>query len=111
MAFLLRPRELPDIFLCGNPLPWVDKLKHIGNMVTNKIDGRQLDIIQKRAKYIDKNNTILQELSFAHPTAKIKLNNIYNCHSGTYLALQLNSMRPPTTVEIYSHACIYYMCC
>ena len=36
--------------------------------------------LQKRAQYIEKNNSIIQEFYFAHPLAKIKLNNIYNCH-------------------------------
>ena len=80
MAFLHRPRPLPSMYLCGNPLPWVDKLKHVGNMVSNKVDGCQMDIMQKRAQYIDKNNGINQEMFFAHPQAKIRLNNIYNCH-------------------------------
>ena len=39
-----------------------------------------MDIIQKRAQYIEKNNGINQEFYFVHPLAKIKLNNIYNCH-------------------------------
>ena len=35
---------------------------------------------QKAARYIDKNCSICQEFSFAHPTCKILLNKIYNCH-------------------------------
>ena len=44
--------------LCGNPLPWVDRLKHLGNNISNVIDGNQLDIKVKKAKYIDKTNTL-----------------------------------------------------
>ena len=80
MAFLNKTRVLPSMYLCDNPLPWVDKLKHLGNMVSNKVDGCQLDISQKRAQYIDKTNSINQEFFFSHPAAKLKLNNIYNCH-------------------------------
>ena len=47
MAFLQRQRDLPSMMLCGNPLPWVDKLLHLGNMVSNQIDGGQLDMKQK----------------------------------------------------------------
>ena len=86
MAFLAKPRKLPDMYLCGNPLPWVDNLKHLGTMVTNKIDGGQLDIKQKIARYIDKNCTLNQEFHYTHPTTKISLNSIYNCHfSGSQL--------------------------
>ena len=63
---------------CGNPLPWVDKLVHLGCIVSNNIDGGQVDMKQKVARYIDKNCTINQEFSFAHPTSKILINQIYN---------------------------------
>ena len=36
------------------------------------------DILQKRARYIQRNNEILQEFHFANPETKLKLNNIYN---------------------------------
>ena len=64
-----KPRKLRSMMLCGNPLPWVDQLLHLGNMVSNKMDGGQVDMKQKEAKYIDKNCTINQEFSFAHPSA------------------------------------------
>ena len=71
MAFLTRPRELPKMYLCGSPLPWVDSLKHLGNMVSNKIDGAQLDMKVKRAKYIDKNCNLNQEFKVSHPNSWI----------------------------------------
>ena len=80
MAFLSKPRALPDMYLCGNPLPWVSSLKHLGTMVTNTIDGCQQDMRQKNARYIDKNCTLDQEFYFAHPSVKLKLNTIYNSH-------------------------------
>ena len=80
MAFLKKPRELPSLMLCGNPLPWVDQLKHLGNTISNRMDGNQLDIKVKSARYIDKNNSILQDFYYAHPETKVKLNNIYNGH-------------------------------
>ena len=68
------------MYLCGNPLPWVSSLKHLGTKVSNTIDGCQQDLKQKNAIYIDKNCTLDQEFYFAHPTVKLKLNTIYNCH-------------------------------
>ena len=38
------------------------------------------DIMVKRAKFIDRNNDIVQEFSFAHPKTKFKMNEIYNSH-------------------------------
>ena len=75
MAFLKKPRELPNLMLCGNLLPWVDKVKHLGNTITNKIDGNQLDAKIKTAKFIDKNNSLQQEFYFAHPMTKVEINN------------------------------------
>ena len=43
------------MYMFGSPLPWVDSLKHLGNMVSNNIDGGKLDMKVKRAKYVDKN--------------------------------------------------------
>ena len=80
MAFLSKQRDLPSMYLCGNPLPWVNNLKHLGTRITNKIDGCQLDMKQKIARYIDRNCSLNQEFYFAHPMTKIKVNNIYNCH-------------------------------
>ena len=56
------------------------ELKHLGNTVSNTMNGGQLDIKIKRAKYIDKNNSLQQEFYFAHPETKVKVNNIYNSH-------------------------------
>ena len=72
MAFLNKARDLPSMILCGNPLPWVTSLKHLGTTVTNKIDGCQQDMRQKRAKYIDRNCNLTQEFKFAHPETKIQ---------------------------------------
>ena len=80
MAFLKKPRELPNLKLCGTDLPWVKKVKHLGNTISNTMDGNQLDMKVKTAKYVDKNNTICQEFYFAHPKTKVTINNIYNGH-------------------------------
>ena len=80
LAFLLKDRPLPPMYLCGNPLPWVSSGKHLGITIENKMDGMKSDIKMKRADYINKNNEIMQEFNFSHPKSKIKINNIYNSH-------------------------------
>ena len=77
MAFTKKPRDLPSLKLCGVQLPWVDKIKHLGNYIANSMDGSQMDIRIKSAKYIEKNNSLCQEFYFAHPKTKGVLNNIY----------------------------------
>ena len=80
IAFLKKPRDLLPVFLCGNPLPWVESGQHLGNSFLNKIDGMGQDIKVKRAKFIDKSNELMQEFRFAHPRIKLKMNEIYNSH-------------------------------
>ena len=80
MAYLKRPRDLPSMNLCGTPLPWVDKVKHLGITVSNIIDGCQKDIMIKRARYIERSTEILQEFYFVTSDMKMKLHNIYNSH-------------------------------
>ena len=49
LAFLKRPRPLPNLYLCGNPLPWTDKCKHLGVHLENKINGCEYDMRVKKA--------------------------------------------------------------
>ena len=98
MAFLFKQRELPRIMLCGNPLPWVDRLLHLGNLVSNKLDGGQADMELKVARYIDRNCNINQEFRFAHPASKIALNSIYNCH---FTGCQLWDLFSPGAEKFY----------
>ena len=80
MAFIVKKTPLKQMFLCGNPLPWVTKFKHLGITVSNKINGCLEDMRIKNARYIDKNNQINQEFYFAHCSTKTLVNEIYNSH-------------------------------
>ena len=80
MAFVQRERPLPQLRLCGNPLPWVTHGKHLGNNIENKMNGMKMDIRTKRANYIEKNNEIIKEFSYAHPRTRNDINRIYNNH-------------------------------
>ena len=78
MAFLKTNRVLPNLILCGNPLPWTNKCKHLGTIIANKIDGCEEDIKFKNAKYNGKNIELTQEFFFAHPETRLQINQIYN---------------------------------
>ena len=80
LAFMKKPRKLPDIFLGPAKLPWVDNCKHLGNYLKNVIDGCQEDIRIKVAKYASKNIELNQEFYFSHPRTKIEINKIWNTH-------------------------------
>ena len=60
--------------------PMVGYVKHLGNTIINNIDYVSQDTIEKRAYYIIRNNELSQEFSFAHPTTKCLINNIFNTH-------------------------------
>ena len=80
LAFMKKPRKLPDIFLGPAKLPWVDNCKHLGNYLKNVIDGCQEDMRIKVAKYASKNIELNQEFYFSHPRTKIEINKIWNTH-------------------------------
>ena len=80
MLFFKKERQLSELFLCGNPLPWVSEGIHLGNHMSNKYDGMKSDIKIKRGQYISKNCELQQEFYFAHPNTKFDINQIYNSH-------------------------------
>ena len=80
LAFLKKERALPQLVLCGNPLPWTDKCKHLGVSITNKINGCEHDMKVKNAMYVQKNIEVNQEFKFAHHKTKLTINKIYNLH-------------------------------
>ena len=68
--------NLAPITLNGDPLPWVDKVKHLGNLLEQN-NSMKLDCVTKRGKMIGKVNSLLQELHFTAPQVKMKLLNFY----------------------------------
>ena len=71
-------KEQEGLTLCGNVLPWVNKISHLGTTITNEKDVMAKDIMQKRAGFINRNNELQQEFYFAHPRSLMKINGIYN---------------------------------
>ena len=68
--------HLQPVLLNGDPLPWVSKVKHLGNLLQSD-NSMALDIAQKRGKYIGKVNSLLQEFHFVKADILIKLINMY----------------------------------
>ena len=79
IGFLFKDRELPTMKLCGNALPWVKSGKHLGVKIDNTL-GKILsrDVVEKRAQYIQRNNELMQEFSYACPKTKTFINQVYN---------------------------------
>ncbi len=78
LAFLKKERPLKNILLCGNELPWVKTVKHLGCKISSNIQGLHDDLMEKRAIYINRVNELLQEFYYADPLTRVKINNIFN---------------------------------
>ena len=64
------------VLLDNAPLPWVSQVKHLGNLL--QVDNSmRLDISLKRAKFIGKVSSLLQEFGNVDPEIKVKILNIY----------------------------------
>ena len=66
MAFQKKQRELPSM------MPWVDRFLHLGNRVSNHIDGGG-KLIWNRRQQVMVTRT-------AHPICRMQQNKIYYCH-------------------------------
>ena len=69
-------QNILPVKLNGDPLPWVTKVKHLGNLLQSD-NSMCMDVLQKRGKYIGKVNSLLQEFHFTKPAILTKLINIY----------------------------------
>ena len=67
-----------NIMLYKKPLPWVDSHIHLGHLI-HKDETMDHDIFVKRAEFITKIHSIMQELGNQHPTVLVKLIRIYYC--------------------------------
>ena len=68
--------DLHPVHLDGVPLPWVSKVKHLGNLL--QCDNSMSEDIQiKRGKFIGKVNSLLQEFHFVDSDIMVKLINLY----------------------------------
>ena len=78
ISWMHRPRPLPRMRLCGNLLPWVRKILHLGITITDDVNMLNQDMKIKNARYVGRNIEINQEFYFAANETKMKVNEIYN---------------------------------
>ena len=82
MAYLHKERELRNLTLCGNKLPWVKNGKHLGMRIDAIKDNiLTRDIIEKRARYINSNNELVQEFAYTSSDTKAFINRVFNSHA------------------------------
>ena len=70
--------QVAPIMLNGTPLPWVERLKHLGNILHND-NSMENDVALKCGRFIGKIHSLNQDLHFCSPHLLIKLYNIYCC--------------------------------
>ena len=68
--------DLAPIILNEDPLPWVNRVKHLGNFLQSDNSMRD-DCLAKRGSFIGKVNSLLQEFSFVESEVMVKLLVIY----------------------------------
>ena len=81
MAYQRKERELPNLKLCGNSLPWVKHGKHLGTRLEVDKDILAKDVVEKRARYIQCNNELTQEFAYASSYTKAWINRVFNSHA------------------------------
>ena len=64
--------------LCGRPLPWWDKVEHLGHWV-NYTGTQEQDCNTARASFIGQSNEILNMFEFASPQQKLAAVQLYCC--------------------------------
>ena len=102
LAFLKKKRNLRNMKLGSIELPWADSTKHLGNKIINRVKGMGQDVLEKRAKYISRNNELVQELHFAHPKTLVNVNNIYNSHFYGCTLWDLSSKEVDMTLKTWN---------
>ena len=80
----IKAEQVSNVRLNGDNLPWVKTAKHLGNLLSSKIDlscsapDTKTDLLQKRAILFDKVHQILQQFGYLNPRLVIKLLSIYS---------------------------------
>jgi hypothetical protein len=69
---------LSKMHLGDHELPWVDRIVHLGNTLTNQVNIVASDMNIKLGRYVGRNIELNQEFYFASHETKIRINNIYN---------------------------------
>ena len=67
-----------DVWLCGKPLPWVNKASHLGHELDNS-GNQEIDCSIARAQFIGQSNEILNMFEFAEPNQTLNAVQIYCC--------------------------------
>ena len=74
ILFTILPKPT-KIILDGKPLPWVNELNNLENMLENN-NSMNIDCHNKKCKLIGKTHSLLQEFYFSDPDIKMHMINV-----------------------------------
>ena len=95
IIFGSKPKAMNTIYLCGQPIPEVGSVKHLGHIINNNLDDSP-DILAKRAAFIGQANFIISTFKYLTPMFLHKIFTVY-CMSffGSQLwKLEVKSLDP-----------------
>ena len=101
IIFSRRPvdsRKVAPIMLNADPLPWVTKVKHLGNVLQCD-NTMRTDLAQKRGKLIGKLNSLSQEFHYVDPKVFVKILNVY---ASSFYGSNLWDLFSPDCNRIYT---------
>ena len=90
--------NVAPILLNGDPLPWVEKAKHLGNILQSD-NSMKDDILAKRGKLIGKIHSIIQEFHYVDPSVLVK---ILNIHVTAFYGSSLWDLYSKEVIRIFS---------
>ena len=90
--------SVAPILLNGDPLPWVESVKHLGNTLEFN-NSMRTDCLQKRGKFIGKIHSLLQEFHYADPSVLLR---ILNTHVTSFYGSNLWDLYSKEVIKIFS---------
>ena len=78
MHFLKQMHILKHRILNRKKLPWVTTIKDLDTTITDDVACKlNQDHLENGIQYLSKNNELLQEFDYAHPSTNLWVNRIY----------------------------------
>ena len=68
--------DVAPIMLNGDPLPWVQEVKHLGHVLQSD-NSMKTDCVLERGRFIGKVNSLLKEFHFVDYSLLVRLLNVY----------------------------------
>ena len=76
--------DVENVLLNGDKLPWVTSAKHLGNLLSSKLNlslfcpETKSDLLSKRAILFDKVHQVMQQFGYLEPELIVKLLSVYS---------------------------------